>query len=109
MKKFIFIFIILFSSISYAEEYSRELFGSGWKDLDFDCQNSRIESLIEHASEITMSGKCSIKAGVWYDPYSDKIYSNPKNLDIDHIIPLHYYFNYTLERQTKENRIKLYE
>lgn len=33
---------------------------------------------------------CSIKAGTWNDPYSGTVITNPKDLDIDHMIPLSY-------------------
>lgn len=33
---------------------------------------------------------CSITAGTWNDPYSGTVIKNPKELDIDHMIPLSY-------------------
>lgn len=33
---------------------------------------------------------CSIKSGTWNDPYSGTVITNPKDLDIDHMIPLSY-------------------
>jgi hypothetical protein len=33
---------------------------------------------------------CEITGGTWVDPYSDNTFTNPKDLDIDHMIPLSY-------------------
>lgn len=34
------------------------------------------------------SKACSIKQGIWIDPYSGKMYTKPSELDVDHHIPL---------------------
>lgn len=33
---------------------------------------------------------CSIKSGKWIDPYSGKTFTNPSDLDVDHVVPLSY-------------------
>lgn len=33
---------------------------------------------------------CSIKSGKWVDPYSGKVFTNPSDLDVDHVVPLSY-------------------
>lgn len=33
---------------------------------------------------------CEVVSGKWVDPYGGKTYSNPSDLDIDHMIPLNY-------------------
>lgn len=33
---------------------------------------------------------CAVQSGTWNDPYSGRVYTNPKELDIDHMIPLKY-------------------
>jgi hypothetical protein len=33
---------------------------------------------------------CSVKSGTWNDPYSGTTITNPKELDVDHMIPLSY-------------------
>lgn len=70
-------------------KYERSDFGS-WADSDGDCQNTRHEMLIDQAQESPfMSGdNCSVLSGRWMDPYSGQMFSDPKNLDIDHIVPL---------------------
>lgn len=36
------------------------------------------------------SKACDVKSGKWHDPYTGKAYTDPKELDIDHMIPLSY-------------------
>jgi hypothetical protein len=62
-----------------------------WSDEDRDCQNTRHELLISTSNkEVTYkTGKqCNVLAGSWYDPYSNETYTDSKNLDLDHIVPL---------------------
>lgn len=33
---------------------------------------------------------CEIVGGTWVDPYTNKTFTNPRDLDIDHVIPLSY-------------------
>jgi hypothetical protein len=33
---------------------------------------------------------CSIKSGKWIDPYSGNVFTNPSDLDVDHLVPLSY-------------------
>jgi Protein of unknown function (DUF1524) len=32
--------------------------------------------------------RCTITAGLWNDPYTGKRFTNPKHLDVDHVVPL---------------------
>lgn len=58
-------------------------------DLDGDCINSRHETLQEEASEYTMSANgCSVAAGVWYDPFTDRTFTDPADLQVDHVVAL---------------------
>lgn len=38
----------------------------------------------------SVSKACSITAGKWSDPYTGKTFTDPKKLDIDHMVPLSY-------------------
>ena len=62
-----------------------------WIDADSDCQNTRHELLIS-TSKIAVGFKsddqCNVLTGSWYDPYSGENYSNSKDLDLDHVVPL---------------------
>ena len=76
-------------SSSSAVAYDRKLYGS-WIDADGDCQNTRHEVLIaESTVPVTLDAKgCRVVAGQWEDPYTGRVFTNPRSLDIDHFIPL---------------------
>ena len=67
--------------------FAREsLFGT-WQDQDHDCRNTRAE-ILQQSSIGPAEGGCSILAGQWYDPYTGDTVRQPRELDIDHIVPL---------------------
>lgn len=67
--------------------FDREaLFGS-WRDDDGDCRNTRAE-ILQASSSTKVDGGCSISGGAWHDPYTGDTIRRPKDLDIDHIVPL---------------------
>ncbi|MGI0119860.1 HNH endonuclease [Zooshikella sp. RANM57] len=60
-----------------------------WTDEDHDCQDTREEVLIRDAEQIGLSPRgCKVTYGVWQCPYTGLVFSNPSDLDIDHIVPL---------------------
>lgn len=61
-----------------------------WIDADKDCQNTRQEVLIvESLEKVTLDKKsCEVVKGKWYDPYTNKYFTNPNDLDVDHFVPL---------------------
>lgn len=61
-----------------------------WIDADKDCQDTRQEVLIaESLEKVTLDKKgCDVVRGRWYDPYTDKFFTNPNDLDVDHFVPL---------------------
>ena len=69
--------------------YSRDDY-KHWIDADNDCQNTRQEVLIlESLEPVKLDSKgCKVVRGKWYDPYTDKYFTNPRDLDVDHFIPL---------------------
>jgi hypothetical protein len=43
----------------------------------------------ESLEEVMLDKKgCEVVKGKWYDPYTDKYFTNPSDLDIDHFVPL---------------------
>ena len=72
-------------------KYDRDLFG-GWADFDKDCQNTRHETLQElSTSTFTLNRRqCRVLRGRWYDPYTDRFFTESKDVDIDHLVPLFY-------------------
>lgn len=69
--------------------YDRALYGD-WQDIDGDCMNTRHEVLSALSTgPVTLSRSgCSVSHGRWNDPYTDQIFSDPKQIDIDHMVPL---------------------
>ena len=61
-----------------------------WIDADKDCQNTRQEVLIaESLEKVTLDKKgCEVIKGKWHDAYTDKYFTYPNDLDIDHFVPL---------------------
>lgn len=61
-----------------------------WVDADKDCQNTREEVLIIESLQKPILDKkgCKVIQGKWYDPYTDKYFTNPNDLDVDHFVPL---------------------
>lgn len=60
-----------------------------WVDADHDCQDTRQEVLIRDAKEYVLSPDgCTVVSGVWLDPYTNTTFTNPKELDVDHLVPL---------------------
>lgn len=76
---------------THVQEYDRALYG-GWVDLDSDCQNTRHELLatLSTATVLWDHLGCVVKRGRWIDPYTDKIFTDAGDLDVDHLVPLAY-------------------
>lgn len=61
-----------------------------WLDADGDCQDTRTEVLIQESLEpprLSRDG-CGVVAGRWYDPYTGRSIADPRDLDVDHFVPL---------------------
>ncbi len=69
--------------------YDRDLYG-GWTDEDGDCQNTRQEVLIaESIGPVELDSRgCRVVSGQWLDPYTGETFTDPRDLYIDHLIPL---------------------
>jgi hypothetical protein len=71
-------------------EYDRGDWG-GWYDADKDCQDTRQEVLIaESETPVTFEDEreCRVTSGRWTDPYTGNVFTNPSDLDIDHVVAL---------------------
>jgi hypothetical protein len=61
-----------------------------WIDADGDCQDTRTEVLVQESLEppkLSADG-CEVVAGRWYDPYTGRTFTDPRDLDVDHRVPL---------------------
>ena len=62
-----------------------------WIDEDGDCQDTRQEVLIEESVGLvsyTDSRQCRVASGVWTGPYTGEEFTDPGELDVDHMVPL---------------------
>lgn len=78
------------SAGSPGREYDRDDYLPRWADRDDDCMDTRDEVLAaESLVEPTLSDDgCDVVGGRWRGRYTGQIFTNPSNLDIDHIVPL---------------------
>ncbi|MFD3580710.1 HNH endonuclease family protein [Streptomyces sp. NPDC058644] len=60
-----------------------------WVDEDRDRCTTRAEVLIsESRTEPDIEGACKVTAGTWFSYYDGQTLTDPKGLDIDHMVPL---------------------
>ena len=68
--------------------YSRDLFPH-WIDADGDGCSTRNEVLIAEADDpVTVGSGCSLSGGRWFSYYDRVSWTNPSDVDIDHMVPL---------------------
>ena len=70
--------------------YDRDTWAD-WVDDDGDCQDARQEVLIaESRSPVSFrsSRNCKVASGTWFGPYTGVDFTDPSDLDIDHMVPL---------------------
>lgn len=68
--------------------YVRDLFRH-WVDADGDGCDTRAEVLIAEAdAEVTMADGCLVTAGRWFSYYDRVSWTDPGDVDIDHVVPL---------------------
>ncbi len=62
-----------------------------WIDEDRDCQDTRQEALIEESTspvEYKDADECRVASGEWNGPYTGEQFTDPSDLDVDHMVPL---------------------
>ena len=68
--------------------YDRAYF-AGWVDSDGDCVNTRHEILQMEAADFSMNAEgCAVASGEWFDPYTNRTFTDPRDLDVDHVVAL---------------------
>ena len=92
------------------QRYNRGLFGN-WIDEDNDCQDTRQEVLIQESLvEVTFKTdlNCEVIAGLWLDPYSGLVYTDPGVLDVDHLVSLKEAFDFGANHWSREKRTQYF-
>jgi hypothetical protein len=75
-------------------DYSREAFGSAWRDVDRNGCDTRNDILQRDFSSTILkpgTGDCKVIGGTWTDPYSNESYTfaePPSGAQIDHVVSL---------------------
>jgi hypothetical protein len=62
-----------------------------WNDDDHDCQDTRTEVLIAESEtpvEFRDERHCKVARGRWTCPFTGQVFTDPRKLDIDHLVPL---------------------
>lgn len=67
--------------------YNRNEWGN-WIDEDNDGLNTRNEVLARESLIKPIISNDKVISGKWYDKFTGKYFNNPRDLDIDHLIPL---------------------
>ena len=68
--------------------YSRDRF-QHWVDADGDGCNARYEVLISESEDpVTVGSGCSLSGGRWFSYYDRVSWTNPADIDIDHMVAL---------------------
>ncbi|CAN5849811.1 hypothetical protein BH23ACT11_BH23ACT11_11380 [soil metagenome] len=74
--------------------YSREEFPH-WSDAqeyrwdvsDTSC-DARDAALIRDGENVQVGSGCDVVTGVWLDPFTAQTFTDPSDIDVDHVVPL---------------------
>ena len=89
------------------ERYNRDDWGR-WTDDDNDGLNTRNEVLFEESLIEPVISNNRIVSGRWYDKYTGKYFDDPKDLDIDHLVPLKNAYMSGASNWSKEKKNRYY-
>lgn len=74
--------------------YSREEFRHwskasefGWDPPQASC-DVREAALVRDGENVEVGSGCKVTSGTWFDPYTEQTFTDPQDLDIDHVVPL---------------------
>ena len=72
------------------ETHHRNLY-QHWIDADGDCQDTRAEVLIAESRvpvAFQTAPQSSVSSGEWFGAYAGQVFTDPSELDVDHLVPL---------------------
>lgn len=93
--------------IAAREVYNRHKWG-GWDDSNHDCLNTRNEVLKKESLIPVVQKKCKIVSGRWVDFYSGEALGSPREIDIDHVVPIKHAFSNGAATWTRQQRETFY-
>ncbi len=59
----------------------------GWRVSDSAC-DVREAALMRDGEDVVVGEGCDVESGRWLDPYTTRTYTDPLDIDIDHLVPL---------------------
>lgn len=93
MKYILLIILLVSSLLAEIPKYQRKYFRH-WIDKDRDGQNTRVEVLIDenidkvYPLEFKTFDSLKVISGMWFCKYTGKWITDPRFLDLDHVVPL---------------------
>lgn len=87
IRVMLLLWLILLLVVPANAQYDRHSYG-GWLDKDGDCLNTRHEVLLEESLIPPTIVNCKVIKGLWYDLYTGQTFTDPRKLDVDHVVPL---------------------
>ena len=93
-------------------DYSREAFGSAWKDVDRNGCDTRNDILQRDFATVILksgTGNCKVIGGTWIDPYSNESYTfaePPSGAQIDHVVSLKNAWQMGADQWTDQMRVE---
>jgi hypothetical protein len=71
---------------SHGSTYNRDLFPH-WITITGSC-NTREQVLKRDGTNVVVNSSCAPTSGSWFSPYDGATWTNPADVDIDHMVPL---------------------
>lgn len=89
--RYLLLSLLLVGLSSAASDYNRSDYAI-WQKVPGTCLTTR-EYVLKRQGTNVKEVNCNIVSGRWTDPYTGKIFTDPKLLDIDHVVSLSYAHN----------------
>ena len=86
-------------------DYDRDRHFGDWIDVDGDCLNTRHELLAELSTGPVAPRGCLVVRGRWNDPYTGRIFTESRDVDIDHMVPLKWAWDHGADLWTRARRV----